>query len=290
MGHWENLDAFRARTRGFMSDSLPKDGQFFVSEGALKKALPEGFLTYYYGNTVIFEMDDSDKAWLAEIQKKLYDACGWCFAEPLEKDSFHITLHDLLSSSDANEVLPRTREMAPRVMGKLEQIRAEYPAEVYLRPVFLFNMMNTSVVLGFEPASDEDSEILMRLYDEFQTEAFVPLNYPLTPHVTLAYYRRNCERELKQPDLELPEDFRKAWYAMEDNERVRSIRQIPYDHYMIDALQRVFSEVNRTISRRTVKLKLSDLHHRYFLDMNGYYENIWPLPLWVPCQLPEETQ
>ena len=47
-------------------------------------------------------------------------------------------------------------------------------------------MVNTSLVLCFEPETDEDCQKLMSYYEMFQK--VVPLSYPLTPHITLAYF------------------------------------------------------------------------------------------------------
>ena len=48
-------------------------------------------------------------------------------------------------------------------------------------------MTNGSVALGFAPDTEEDCALLMGMHARFQ--AVVALNYPLTPHVTLAYFR-----------------------------------------------------------------------------------------------------
>ncbi len=48
-------------------------------------------------------------------------------------------------------------------------------------------MVNTSMVLGFEPADERNCQVLMELYELFQQVVW--LDYPLTPHVTLAYFK-----------------------------------------------------------------------------------------------------
>ena len=50
-------------------------------------------------------------------------------------------------------------------------------------------MVNTSLVLGLYPADEEEYEKLMKLYSLF--DEVKELGYPLTPHITLAYYNVN---------------------------------------------------------------------------------------------------
>lgn len=52
---------------------------------------------------------------------------------------------------------------------------------------WVFNMVNTSVVIGFEPAEEADCRRIMSMYEELQQA--VRLDYPLTPHITAAYYK-----------------------------------------------------------------------------------------------------
>ena len=56
-----------------------------------------------------------------------------------------------------------------------------------MKATWLFNMVNTSIVLGLAPA-DEDSR--NRLSDMYaRLEDVVRLGYALTPHITMAYFR-----------------------------------------------------------------------------------------------------
>ncbi len=66
-------------------------------------------------------------------------------------------------------------------------IRASFPWGVHVRSLCLFNMVSTSVVLVFEPVDEENCRALMDMHARLQ--GVMPLSYPLTPHVTLAYFR-----------------------------------------------------------------------------------------------------
>ena len=67
----------------------------------------------------------------------------------------------------------------------VESFREEAP--IRMRATWMFNMVNTSIVLGLAPA-DEDSWCRL---DEMYTalESVVPLGYGLTPHITMGYFK-----------------------------------------------------------------------------------------------------
>lgn len=50
-------------------------------------------------------------------------------------------------------------------------------------------MVNTSIVLGLYPADEIEYKKMMKLYQLVDDIKNLP--YPLTPHITLAYYNRN---------------------------------------------------------------------------------------------------
>ena len=56
-----------------------------------------------------------------------------------------------------------------------------------MKTTWIFNMVNTSIVLGLAPADPETEARLCYMYARLN--AVVPLDYPLCPHITLAYFR-----------------------------------------------------------------------------------------------------
>ena len=58
-----------------------------------------------------------------------------------------------------------------------------------MKSKYIFNMVNTSLVLGLYPADEDEYRGLMELYYIF--DSVKELSYPLTPHITLAYYNIN---------------------------------------------------------------------------------------------------
>lgn len=163
--------------------------RFYSSESVGKKVENSGGFRHFFGDTVVFDLEDSAKRLLQEYYiSPLYQVAPDCLAEKLKESTLHMTLHDL-NASDVKE---------PWVMEKLfdtEIIISEIIKRANIKnktikmiTTCVFNMVNTSLVLGLRPKSEEDYYELMSLY--FLIENFYPLPYRLTPHITLAYYSR----------------------------------------------------------------------------------------------------
>lgn len=181
----ETLEQFRARTN-YIWNRLPQEG-FDIAPQTSMKVSAEGRLLPFYGNTTIFDLAQDDIAWLTGIQDALYAACGDILSERLRPQTFHITLHDLLNGTDWQALesgVQRTHAHAQQVVSG---IRESFPWGVHVRSLCLFNMVSSSVVLVFEPVDEENCRALMEMHARLQ--AVVPLSYPLTPHVTLGYFR-----------------------------------------------------------------------------------------------------
>lgn len=181
----ETLEQFRIRTN-YIWNSLPQGG-FETAPGCAAKVAANGRLLPFYGDTTIFDLAEHDIAWLREIQSALYDACGDLLSDRLRPETFHITLHDLLSGTNWQTIEADVQRTLHHARQVVEGIRASFPWGVHMRAKCLFSMVNTSIVLVFEPVDEENCRPLMEMHARLQD--VVPLSYPLTPHVTLAYYR-----------------------------------------------------------------------------------------------------
>lgn len=180
----ETLEAYKQRT-AFMQDSLPQDGGLVTNDSLREKVSGDGSFNPFYGDTVIFLLDNDTVTWLGQIQEKLYGFCGNVLSDRLDPATFHITLHDLESSRWT--MLDNVKNNEYRVAKLIEYIRLKYPNEIYIDSRCLFSMVGTSIVMGFQPATNEDCIALMGLYEDFQS--VVQLSYPLTLHATIAYYK-----------------------------------------------------------------------------------------------------
>lgn len=182
----ENLAGFWNRVGSFIFDSLPHAGCLETNPGLEQKVDDAGSFRPFAGSTTVFTLPEECLDRLETIQSLLYDRCGDVLARRLEKSSFHITLHDLVSGAPSPELEGRIRAIREQAMAAVRSI-AESGETVRLHSTRLFNMVNTSMVLGFAPADEESCRRLMAYYEALQ--GVLHLGYPLTPHVTLGYFR-----------------------------------------------------------------------------------------------------
>ena len=182
----ENLQAFHARVDGFQHDSLPHEGALTTKPLLVEKVAPDGTLRPFFGNTMIFDLPQAVQLQIAHWQVMLHHRCGWMFAQPLAPNTLHMTLHDLLNGVDAAALAEPVRQTGEHAKDILAELRKD-KQPIHLTSTLAFNMTNGSVCLGFAPDTEDNCTRLMGMHARFQQ--VVALNYPLTPHVTLAYFK-----------------------------------------------------------------------------------------------------
>lgn len=171
---------------GYIQHSLPESGSFSTNPNLRKKVDNQGNFLPFYGNTIVFMLDAWTKERLAQIQDALYCAAGQMLAQKLDTSTFHMTLHDLVNGSILDgPLMLRMGDAEFRAKSFVEKWRHEQP--IKMRGTWLFNMVNTSIVLGLAPADDDSGHRLSHMYETLET--VVPLGYALTPHITMAYFR-----------------------------------------------------------------------------------------------------
>ena len=211
--------------------SVPRGVPFQTNPNLESKVDPAGRILPFRGNTTVFLLDEATKEQLQAVQDSLYRAAPEMLAEPLEPDTFHMTLHDLANGRPGQwgleEHMKYTAENASALLAQWKQ---EKPLR--MKATWLFNMVNTSIVMGFAPESEADCNLLMGLYEDFQSVC--PLNWGLTPHVTLAYYK--------------PGYYGQEW---------------------VEELNRVFREAE-DMGQIHIQLSTEDLFYRTFQNMNTY--------------------
>ena len=149
---------------------------------ALKVNENNGFRPFY-GDTVVFNLDDTTKKKLASIVDCIYAVAPECFCERLVSNTFHMTLHDLSNSPALENIAVELFENELKAVKLAEKIPVQ---TIKMKSKFIFNMVGTSLVLGLYTVDEEEYNKLMELYYLF--DDIKHLNYPLTPHITLAYY------------------------------------------------------------------------------------------------------
>lgn len=170
----------------YICHSMPQWGGFATNPNLRKKVDEEGNLLPFLGNTVVFLLDDETKESLRQLQESLYQAAPEMLAQPLQKSTFHMTLHDLANGMPdqpgLQDYMNYTRERTSQILPGWKDA-----PPLRMKATWLFNMVNTSIVLGLAPA---DGESWRRLDEMYMTlESVVNLGYALTPHITMAYFR-----------------------------------------------------------------------------------------------------
>lgn len=179
--------------KDYVSDSLPQTGGFTTNANLVKKVDASGKLLPFYGDAVVFLLDDESKRALKAVQDKLYAAAPDMLAEPLPEESFHLTAHDLANAPENTpELQAKMAEAAEKTLPLVRDVLPKKP--IQMKATWAFNMVGVSIVVSWEPADEESCAALDKLYTTL--EQVVPLGYALCPHITLAYFRPGVyERE-----------------------------------------------------------------------------------------------
>lgn len=166
--------------------SIPEQGDFSTNHNLTKKVSTTGVFLPFYGNTVVFDLCDESKLALQNLQDELYRNAGWMLSQKLDPSTFHMTLHDLVNGPELTEELKAgMAEAEAKVKPLLAQWRS-LPS-LHMKTTWLFNMVNTSIVLGLVPADEESWYKLDEMYTTL--ESVVHLGYALTPHISMAYFK-----------------------------------------------------------------------------------------------------
>lgn len=183
----ETLAQFHARVDAFQQDSLPHEGPLVTKPLLVEKVAPDGGLRPFFGNTMIFDLPMDVQLAITRMQLLLHHRCADMLAQPLTPSTLHMTLHDLLNGVDEAALREPVRQTGDAAKAILAELRQAALPPIRLTSTLAFNMTNGSVALGFAPDTEADCARIMGMHARFQQ--VVALNYPLTPHVTLAYYK-----------------------------------------------------------------------------------------------------
>lgn len=170
----------------YISRSLPECGTFVTNPNLSKKVSNKGAFLPFYGNTVVFDLDGATKKALLSLQEELYRNAGWMLSQRIDPTTFHMTLHDLENAPEQTDDLKcRMLEAEVKVKSILDLWKGQTPLR--MKATWLFNMVNTSIVLGLAPVDEESWRRLDEMY--VALESVVHLGYALTPHITMAYFK-----------------------------------------------------------------------------------------------------
>lgn len=189
--YYETYEDFLKRIFSFQKPNFSFGTENFVPNNSVKhKVDKDCSFKKFIGDTVVFDLEEPLKKFIQEHYiNPLYYVASNCFAEKLGQNTLHMTLHDLNASSPYDN--NTTKNMFDTEISLAQKLyRAPVkPQTINMITTCVFNMVNTSLVLGLMPKTKEDYDILMRLYQFVDDIHSLP--YPFTPHITLSYFNRN---------------------------------------------------------------------------------------------------
>lgn len=175
----------------------PIRGSFYTADGLANKVGQDGSFVPFPGSTVVFRPEKLCVQVVELMQRLLYHKLDGTdmLAAPLPAAAIHMTLHDLISRetcgsdpADEKQYGREVSESLARAAEIVERIRSKYAGRrIAMTADRIVNMVSKSLVLMLRPQTEEDYALLMELYRPFDAVRSLP--YPLTPHITLAYFK-----------------------------------------------------------------------------------------------------
>ena len=178
----ERINSFERR--GFV---LP-EGRFEPSASLAAKVDENNRFRRFYGDTIFFDLPEDIKRKAGSLCETLYRQCGECFSERLDEKTLHVTLHRLSSGNDISRISDEMFRSEIKLAGFTESDVFER-TEINFQTNNIINSDDKSVVLSMKPKTESDYGKLLSLYGKADCVKVLP--YPLTLHITLAYFNRN---------------------------------------------------------------------------------------------------
>ena len=96
----ENYKEFLLRVGEFQLPDLDLGKNYFRGRASLSDKIDaNNRLKDFFGDTVVFELDDVTKSVIGGMVDEIYEVAPECFAERLNTSTLHMTLHDLSISA-----------------------------------------------------------------------------------------------------------------------------------------------------------------------------------------------
>lgn len=173
--------------------SSPTD--FVPSDNINQKVKADNLFKPYFGDTIVFNLCEDEKSAIKRIANPIYDGFSDYFAEKVKDETYHVTLHGLCSDNDLSKIAEKIFYNELNIKDLLKGCECSHRL-IDMKSTAVFNMVNTSIVLGFIPKNEIEYAKLMNLKQLFNK--IYPSSCPFTPHVTLAYFnktRMNSEKK-----------------------------------------------------------------------------------------------
>jgi 2'-5' RNA ligase len=184
----ETYAEFMSRINSFEKRGFSLGMGHFIPSGSVPQKVGEdNTFSSFFGDTVVFDLDEASKSTINCIIDILYQKAPNCFCERLKSETIHLTLHDLSNSPRKEDVTDKLADNYKKIKEIIVkgQIKHDF---IRMKSNYIINMVNTSMVLCFYPADELEYNKIMELYETMDNVVHLP--YPFTPHVTLAYFNR----------------------------------------------------------------------------------------------------
>ncbi len=161
----ENYDEFLTRINSFEKSKIDFGSTYFTGNQSIEhKVNRDNTFKKFYGDTVVFDLDEATKAAISQLVDFLYEATPQCFCERLVPDTFHMTLHDLSNSEVLQNISDEMFYNELKIIKAKNQIEKLGNNRIKMKSNAIFNMVNTSLVLGLYPIDRNNYIKLMELY------------------------------------------------------------------------------------------------------------------------------
>ena len=185
----ENYNEFLDRINSFEKLNFSLEQKFFTPDLSIKSKVNEkNEFENFYGDTVVFDLDEKTKNRIGNIIEIMYKEVPQCFCEKRVTDTLHMTLHDLTSSIEKGKI---EHEMDNN-LNKLKELLKNNPIldeKIKMRTNFITDFGHVNLVLALCPISEEEYKKIMQIRNVI--DSVKELDYKFSPHITLAYFNRN---------------------------------------------------------------------------------------------------
>lgn len=184
----ETYQEFLDRIHSFEKSDIYYGSDYFSGNSKIaEKVNRDNTFKDFFGDTIVFNLDNITRERLRNQVDQLYQLVPECFCKKLSSSTLHVTLHDLSNASVLQDVASDFCQNELKIVEKTKEIDSN--KRIKMKSTYIFNMCDISLVLGLYPINEQEYNALMNLYYMF--DDVKKLNYPFTPHITLAYYNRN---------------------------------------------------------------------------------------------------
>ncbi len=161
----ENYDEFLTRINSFEKNKIDFGRTYFTGKQSIThKVDRNNTFKDFHGDTVVFDLDKATKTVISRLVDFLYEATPQCFCERLVPDTFHMTLHDLSNSDVLQNISDEMFYNELKIIKAKNRIEKLGNIRIKMKSNAIFNMVNTSLVLGLYPIDDANYIKLMELY------------------------------------------------------------------------------------------------------------------------------